>query len=63
MTRYTVTIIEVVETTYEIEIETDEGETQARLLAEDLLVNYEEAAAEVITGEKQLSQSATVTPA
>lgn len=57
MTRYTIRITEVVETVFEIEVETDEGEAQAFLLAEDILVNFEEAAAEAIQSEKQISIS------
>lgn len=56
MSRYTVTIVETVETHYEVEVEA-ETEDQAKLTAEDIIVNHEEAREASIQSEKQVDIS------
>lgn len=44
MARYSVLITETVTTEYLVEVETENGEDEAKKMAEDIIVNHEDAA-------------------
>lgn len=61
MPRYQVAIVEEIQRTYVVEVETTGDHEEAASLAEDLLVNFEECRETNLEDERQISQTAVAT--